>query len=70
MGSESEQVLHEIGIDPSASESNRYLHVDIFRFLSINFKVYFMASSKTIGTLFKVLNLNQIFLKLHQSICK
>lgn len=53
MGSESDQVLHEVGRDPSASEANWYLHVDIYRFLSIKFKVSFMASSKMIGNLSK-----------------
>ena len=56
---------YRVGQYPSHSKFNR-LHVDIFRFCCIHFKVFSVDSHKMIGNSSKVFNFNRLFLKLNR----
>ena len=54
--------------NPSVFKSNR-LHVDIYANFLYQFKINFIGSSKIMGGSSKVLNFNQLLLKLNRFIC-
>ena len=59
------KILGIIGQDPTVSKSN-WLHVDIFRFFLYYLEAYSIDSSKMTSKFPKVLNFDQLFLKLNR----
>lgn len=64
----SRKLLGKIAQDPSISKS-KMLHLDVVWYFFINSR-YFVHSSRTIGGVPKVLNLNRLFVKLNWFIYK
>ena len=60
---------HNIGQDPSVSNSNR-LHVDIFRFFLISFRYVLWILLVLFGDFREVLNFEWLFFKLNRFIYK
>jgi hypothetical protein len=58
-------VMDIIGGDHSISKSNRS-QVGIFRYIFMEFEVYFIDTSKTIGNYLEILNFNRLFPKLNR----